>query len=234
MQKQQVHTKVPEELKHLQEWFGSIIERPIDVNSRMMLKSPTGRAMEDEASEYITPSPTLAPHQRIELYNQQYWWRLLTIMHESFPFVTRLFGYADFNERIATPFLCRYRPDHWSLAYLGRRLPRFLTERYREADRRIVIRAAMIDNAYNDAFLVKPNEPLNLQTLGPEVMSLKLSLQPHITLYDLPYHLFNFRDAIVAQDSGDYWMDHPFPSLEKGPSLLFCPLPLTTKSNRLD
>ncbi|MDP1836213.1 MAG: putative DNA-binding domain-containing protein [Chlamydiales bacterium] len=221
MQKQQATTNVPEDLKRLQEWFGSIIERPIDINSRMMLESPSGRPMEEEACKFIAPSPTLSPHQRIELYNQQYWWRLLTIMHQSFPFVTRLFGFTDFNERIATPFLCRYRPDSWSLAYLGERLPRFLRETYREGDRRIIVRAAMIDNAYNNAFLVRPNAPLNLQKVGPEVMSLKLTLQPHITLYDMPYHLFSFRDAIVAQDNGDYWMDHPFPALEKGRRFYF-------------
>src|SRR4051812_44875922 len=103
---------VPTQLKRMQEWFASIITRPVDEESRINPLSPEGVPMEQEACRYITPSATLLPAQRIQIYNQQYWWRLLSIMHELYPLVTRLFGHRDFNQTIAIPYLVKYPPSH--------------------------------------------------------------------------------------------------------------------------
>lgn len=103
--------KVPFKLKKTQLWFGSIIGRPIDEDSKMNPISPAGQPIEIEACDFIRPSPTLRPAQRIQIYNQQYWWRLLSSMHETFPLVTRLFGYHDFNKIIAIPYLVKFPPE---------------------------------------------------------------------------------------------------------------------------
>jgi hypothetical protein len=128
-------SKVPTLLKETQEWFGSIISRAIDGNSQMNPISPTGRPMREEAWDHIRPSPTLQPAQRIQIYNQQYWWRLVNTLQESFPLVTRLFGFHAFNFTIAMPFLLKYPPNDWTLNSLGDRLPRWIEEEYKADDR---------------------------------------------------------------------------------------------------
>lgn len=175
--------------------------------------------MEDEAWDYIIASPTLQPHQRIELYNQQYWWRLLTIMHDNFPFLTRLFGYVAFNEIISVPFICHYRPDHWALARLGERLPKFLKEHYKEKDKRLIHDAATLDLAYMRVFTSKHRPSLDVKSLQNDpkgVLSRKLYLQGHVVLLTYPYHLLNLRDALMKEKDGNYWLDNPLPELEKG------------------
>lgn len=215
----QYDSTLPEILKKNQIWFASIITRPIDDCSRMMPISPSGIPMEVEASEFIVPSPTLKPHQRIELYNQQYWWRFLTNLQENYPLVTRLFGYYDFNQTIAIPYLVKYPPNHWSLNCLGERLPEWVEEDYHAEDKSAIWNAASIDRAFHNAFVAPEYTPLDLSQFSihkdlSSILDDKLYLQPHIYLFEMPYDLFSFREKMVAQD-GDYWIDHPFPELSR-------------------
>jgi hypothetical protein len=100
--------KVPIYLLSTQKWFASIITRPITSESQMNPISPSGRLMSEEAKEFISPNHKLSSDQRIQIYNQQYWWRLFSILHQNFPVLTRLFGYTDINHSIGMPFLSKY------------------------------------------------------------------------------------------------------------------------------
>jgi hypothetical protein len=204
---------LPKLLKNTQEWFASIITRPINIQNEMMRISPSGKPMEIEALEHILPSPTLKPHQRIELYNQQYWWRLLNTLHEIFPFLTRLFGYTDFNAKIAFPYMVKYPSNHWSLNEIGSRLPQWILEEYHEPDQELCYRAALIDCAHNDSFFVPelPAVDTDLETL----FSTPLQLQPYLHLYQFPYDLFTFRKDLMEQEP-EYWEENDFPELPKG------------------
>ncbi len=206
---------LPTKLKKTQEWFGEIIGRPIDLDSRMNPISPRGISMEVEAKEYIAPSPTLKPHQRIQIYNQQYWWRLLNALHDSFPFVTRLFGFVDFNVKIGFPYLVKYPPNTWSLNILGNRILKWAHEEYHETDRELVIRAIEVDWGYTKCFLAE-NQP-KLQQDGETInrlMEEKLALVDSLELYHYPYHLFDFREEFMQKEV-EYWEDNPFPILKK-------------------
>lgn len=211
---------IPKELNAVQDWFASIITRPIDADNHMNLISPSGNPMEEEACKYIAPSPTLRPHQRIELYNQQYWWRLLSTLQEIFPLVTRLFGYFGFNQEIAFPYLVKYPPDHWSLIELGKHMNKWIIEDYHQNDQRLVYDSACLDWAFNDAFTIKQMPPLDLSNIPepgtPEsLLTVTLYLQPHIHLFSWNYNLFPFRHAFLAE-SPDYWLENDFPELPKG------------------
>lgn len=204
----------PTPLIEIQQWFASIITRPIDIDSKMEPISPSGQSMEDEASLYISPSPTLLPHRRIELYNQQYWWRLLSIMQDSFPLVTRLFGYIDFNQMIAIPYLMKYPPKHWSLILLGENLPRWIEEEYREKDKPLIFNAAKLDWAHNHSFISQEGPAMGDNT--PNLLEQRMTLQPHLHLFEHPYDLFEFRIEFL-KEKPEYWLDHDFPLLPHNP-----------------
>lgn len=200
---------VPSRLKKTQQWFASIITRAIDEDSRMNPIAPSGQPMEQESAVYIAPSPTLKPAERIQIYNQQYWWRLLSTLHESFPLVTRLFGYHDFNQLIAVPYLLKYPPNHWSLNCLGDRLPRWVDEEYKNQDKLLISHAASIDWALGDSF-VAPDEAVeqDLSTFSDK----PLHLHSSVHLFEMPYDLFQFRAEFLKEDP-DYWVEHDFPQL---------------------
>lgn len=210
---------VPSELKNTQTWFASIITRPFVENSKMLPLSPTGVPMVEEAKQFIVPSPTMQPYQRIELYNQQYWWRLLNVLHNIYPLVTRLFGHYLFNQQIAIPFLQKYPPATWSLNEIGNELPKWIEDEYNEKDKQLVLDSARVDLAFNKAFVALQEPPLEMTNLPvpgdiTSLLDKKLFLQPHITLFNLDYELFEFRKKFV-KEGGDYWIHHNFPKLEK-------------------
>lgn len=207
---------VPLQLKRTQQWFASIIERPIDEEDRMNLISPSGQPMRQEACDYISPSPTLRPEQRIELYNQQYWWRLLKTMQESFPLVLRLFGYSSFNQLIATPYLVKYPSNHWSLLPLGDRLPQWIASEYHAEDKPLVSHAALVDCAFLHAFVCHQFPPIASELAAQDqehLLNQKLVLQPYVHLFELPYDLFQFRVEFLKQKP-EYWIENDFPPLE--------------------
>lgn len=210
--------KVPLSLKREQQWFGAIIGSPIDEDSRMNPISPGGQSIEEEAALHIVPSPTLRPAQRIQIYNQQYWWRLLNTLHESFPLVTRLFGYFDFNRSIGIPYLVKYPPRHWSLALLGDRLSKWCLEDYLGDDRKLVSQAAELDWAFSYSFLAGSVLPLTAEQIagqdGATIFDKALSIQPFIYLFELDCDLFKYRMDFLQQEP-DYWLNHDFPVLER-------------------
>lgn len=208
---------VPSKLKKTQKWFASIITRPIDEDSRMNPISPSGVSMEEEAWDYIKPSPALRPAQRIQIYNQQYWWRLLNTLHENFPLLTRLFGYHDFNQSIGIPYLDHCPPNSWSLNPLGDRLPEWIQQHYEGTDKPLVFDAARLDWAYNFTFVIKGLKPLCLEELPvpgdmASLLPIKLYLQPAVHFFHFDYDLFSFRREFLKHDP-EYWIDHDFPPL---------------------
>lgn len=217
--------KAPTQLKKIQFWFGSIIGRPIDEDSRMNPISPSGELMEIEATDYIVPSPTLRPAQRMQIYNQQYWWRLLNNLHEIFPFLTRLLGYYEFNKNIGISYLDKCPPRHWSLSLLGDRLVDWIDKEYTAHDKELIYYAAKVDIAYNDSFFVQQWSPLPHELLSdPEqleqMLNQKLYIQPHVHLFEMPYHLFNFRNTLLKRPI-EHWVEHDFSQLAKDRAYYF-------------
>lgn len=232
---------LPPALGEVQRWFASIITRPIDSDSKMMPISPAGRSMVSEARDYIAASPFLKPHERIELYNQQYWWRLFSAMQEAFPLVTRLFGFHEFNNAIAMPYLLANPPDHWSLFLLGHRLPGWLAESYHREDRELVLAAAELDDAFCKGYLAV-HRPLTQDSDGGAsgdrdaaayahaMLEAPMHLQRHSTLFSWPWDLMAFRIAFLKQEP-DHWVDNDFPSMDKaGP---FCYILYRNRNNNM-
>lgn len=216
--------QAPYQLKSTQEWFASIITHPLGKKDTIRSRTPHGNLIAEEAAQYVVPSPKLQPHQRMQIYNQQYWWRLLNTLHANFPLVTRLFGTHAFNEKIGIPYLLKYPPNHWSLHVLGKRLPKWIIECYKDRDRSLVLNAANLDWAFMDS-LISPRYPfLDLAQIlkeNPEgLLSQTFYLQPYITLFNWEYDLLNFRGNFLKQGS-DYWIEHRFPPLPKEKSYFF-------------
>lgn len=210
--------RCPAELKTLQAWFASVITRPLNEEDKVQSLSPTGQPLEEEAKHFIVRSAKLQPHQRIQIYNQQYWWRLLSTLHEIFPLLTRLFGYYDFNRMIGVPYLQTYPPSHWSLNCLGNKMPTWVEKHYLSNDKNLILDIARVEVAYNSLFLAALKPPLNQPS--PEqlekLMTTPLTLQPYIALFNFNYHLFQFRNEMISEGDGDGWLEKDFPEIQQG------------------
>lgn len=199
------------------QWFAETIRQPISLDSELL-----NSELSQKANEFILPSPTLQPFSRIEIYAQQYWWRLYNTLHEQFPVTTRLFGYSGFNEAIAKPFLLKYPPLDWNINYLGRRLPLWVQENYTGSDLELISATVKMDWAYMESFL-GASAPL------PSVPEEILYLSPTTFLFELKWDIFTFRKLLLEQEP-NYWVDNDFPKLDKN-KIYFILVRRTPKGN---
>lgn len=196
--------KVPASLLEIQQWFGTIETRPFRKTGDFKLPLYDQKTISSIESR-ISSGPKLSPAQRIGIYNQQYWWRLFTLMQQSYPGLLRLFGYADFNHLLAEPYLIKYPPDFWSLNGLGSRLPQWIDEEYKDEDRILIYQIALIDEAH---------ERLLHVCKYPIVESHeRLFLQPDVILFDLDADLFSFRNLLLEQEP-EHWENSDFPTID--------------------
>lgn len=189
--------------KETLEWFGAVLKKPIDGDSCIIPSSET-----EKASFYISPSPTLNPTSRLEIYAQQYWWRLFSTMQDHYPLLTRLFGYQGFNEQIAQPYLVKHPPNHWNINLLGENLLQYLKLHYNAPDASLVSAAAELDWLHIHAFIQKRNS-----LPSSETEPLYLSSSTFLVSYK--WDLSSFRNNLL-KESPDYWVDNDFPELKKG------------------
>jgi hypothetical protein len=205
----------PQELTELQKWFASIITQEIHYDNLLPSTSPSGNAIEEEALNYIKPNTQLEAHQRIEVYHQQYWWRLLETLHTTYPFLLRLFGYTDFNRKIGIPYFFHNPSQSWSIEWVGKDLCPWLNRTYQEKDAPLIQKAAAIDWAFHAGFYAPELPFFELKDLDPvSLLNTPFQVQPHISLFSFDSQLFKFRDAFLKKD-GDFWLNEAFPSLEK-------------------
>lgn len=209
--------KTPTTLKNRQQWFASIITEPLIEGSSINPVTPEGRTIAEEANQWIAPSPTLEPWQRMEIYNQQYWWRLLKILQNIYPTLTRLFGYEDFNKTIAVPYLVKYPSKHWSIDHIGNCLTNWIEEDYKDEDQGLIYDVALVDHTIDRTFVIPNRKAIDMTQLPQgtnisDLLSRKIYLQPWVTLFELKYDLFRFREHMLKEEV-EHWMENDFPSL---------------------
>ncbi len=208
-------TPIPPPLFDLQSWFANIITSSIhEIDNAHIPIYPSD--LIEEIRGKIAPSPTLKSEERLGIYQQQYWWRLLDVMQEIFPSLVRLFHYKDFNQLIAEPYLLSHPPEDWFLSRIGSRLPEWLENNYQQKDKSLILELARLDLAYENLMFFDI-----LPKIDPEKLEETLIyLQPFVLLFEFKTDLFSFRDELMAQPA-DYWLDRDFPEILKFPERKF-------------
>ena len=154
-------------LERLQRWMFDGISRDL-----------TLRSLPSDAPRRILPNLRLGATARLKVYNDQYWMRLLESLGEDFPGLRRLLGPVRF-ERLCRDYLARCPSRSWTLRNLGERLPGFLSKGA-AADMARFEWAKIV--AFDAAELPRPD-------LAGADASLRLALQPHLTLLKLSYEV---------------------------------------------
>ena len=198
------------------QWFGRMIAQPLRPGNLLPKVSPWGTDSLQEASFFIAPSRTMSPLERIQIYHQQYWWRLLKCLQQNFPTVTRLFSVEAFDQELAVPYLAAHPPSHWALCRLGETFPQWLDDHYQAQDRYLVTHAAKIDWATNQAFWIGSLPSAQLASFSPEEMLRQnFVLQPYLHLFSLEGDLLSFREAMLVNPP-EHYNSNPFPLINYG------------------
>ena len=118
----------PKSLKEIQSLMLEAVRRPLTEDESIQPVWSDGRSAEQVAGQIIRPNERLTASARLEIYNQQYWWRLTANLHEDFRGLRAVIGEQPF-EKLIVAYLETHPSKSWTLRNLGSQMPDFVTAR---------------------------------------------------------------------------------------------------------
>jgi hypothetical protein len=164
------------------------VRRPLTPDFEMQQETESGSSTKDLAASYITPNALLTSFERLEIYNRQYWFRLIDAVSDDFPALNAMLGAKRFSALVLA-YIRENPSTSWTLRDLGGNLPDWLARHPEFIGKHhlLAIDIARLEWAYVEAFDRKKVAPLSagdIQGLGPDA---RITLQPHIQLLELRY-----------------------------------------------
>jgi len=189
-------------LHALQRAVARAVMQPLTPSERMQRKAPGGGRMSAYAARYIKPNDRLTSFERLEIYNRQYWFRVLGSLAEDFPGLRAVLGGRRF-EAMCKAYLTERPSRCFTLRNLGAQLESWL--RHNPAwvhDRRVLaLDMVRLEWADIETFDGQANPPLRSEDLQKlELANLKLSIQPYVQLLELHYPV---DDLLLEVKHGD-------------------------------
>jgi Putative DNA-binding domain len=178
----------PMSLAQLQREMAAAVMMPLTPDEEMRSASGDGRSMEQVASSFIVPNSRLSAFERLEIYNRQYWFRVLGGLSEDFPALRAVVGSRAFDA-LMVAYLAAHPSRSFSLRNLGSKLVEWLRANPQFAGRRhrMAVDVARMEWAFIEAFDSGERSPLTLEQIAGLDGDSRLALQPHLQLVQLDY-----------------------------------------------
>src|SRR6266436_4307488 len=176
-------------LASLQKAVARAVMQPLTLNERMQRVAPGGERMHAYAARYIKPNDRLTSFDRLEIYNRQYWFRVLGGLAEDFPGLRAVLGRQRF-ESMCKAYLTESPSRSFTLRNLGAHLETWLRQNPSwTRDRRVLaLDMVCLEWADIEAFDGQAKLPLRSEDLREmDAANLQLSIQPYVRLLELHY-----------------------------------------------
>src|SRR6201984_440309 len=112
-------------LKELQRRVAAVVMQPLTRQESMRRRTLDGRSIKTESEALIKPNRNLTSFERLEIYNRQYWFRVLSSFAEDFPGLRAILGASRF-ERLMRAYLDDCPSQSFTLRNLGSQLETWL------------------------------------------------------------------------------------------------------------
>lgn len=176
----------------MQRAFGEALTLPFAFLDDGDYRLQTERYPEGLVADMV-PCPSRNGAARLSTYNQQYWFRLLTIMQNELPLLEYLLGVSELNQ-LSMAFLSARPSTSPSLRDLTRGLEDFVGGENRW-NQPLIRQAARLDRLYQESF-----DAARLPALDPArlpdprvLLEEPLQLQPHWLLFAEDWQLVTLR-----------------------------------------
>lgn len=175
-------------LLELQRRMAEDVMRPLTPDFGMQRSTSDGSSTHTLAESYIKPNSLLSSFDRLEIYNRQYWFRVMGAVAEDYPGLLAVLGEKKFDQLVLA-YLKENPSTSFTLRNLGSKLAHWLEGHPEFAPRRhrLLVDVAKLEWAYIESFdgaSLSPLSELDIRSLTAES---QLSLQPHLQLLDLRY-----------------------------------------------
>ena len=175
-------------LLDLQRRMAEDVMRPLTADFEMQPSTSDGCSTHELADGYIKPNALLSSFERLEIYNRQYWFRVIGAVAEDFPALNALMGEKKFD-RLILAYLRENPSTSFTLRNLGSKLPQWLEghPEFTPNRRELLLDVARLEWAYVEAFDGADFPALTASDLSDLSAESRLFLQPHLQLLDLKY-----------------------------------------------
>jgi hypothetical protein len=186
----------------LQRAVARAVMQPLTRSERMQRKAPGGGRMGAYAARYIKPNDRLTSFERLEIYNRQYWFRVLGSLAEDFPGLRAVLGGRRF-EAMCKAYLTECPSRSFTLRNLGAQMETWLHQNPRWISDRCVLALDMVRLEWADieAFDGQAKPALcSEDLLEVDAAKLQLGIQPYVQLLELHYPV---DDLLLEVKHGD-------------------------------
>ena len=176
------------DLDRIQRSMFDAVRQPLTASENMRQRTKDGRSLRRIAEDIIKPNDRLTSFERLEIYNRQYWLRVLAALAEDFEGLRLILGDRQF-EKLSVAYVQDCPSQSFTLRNLGSRLESWLRSHpaFVPGVETIALDMARLEWAEIEAFDEGSKPKLteaDLSSLGPDP---QFELQPHIRLLDLNY-----------------------------------------------
>jgi hypothetical protein len=223
----------PIEIKSVAQWrefqrfMATALYRPLTAQSRMQKRWQDGRATQAVAASFVKPNDRLTSFERLEIYNRQYWFRVLDCFYDDYPGLRAVLGERAFL-KLAEAYLVEYPSASFTLRNLGSRLEKFLIQNPAFAGKKLPVALDVVrfEWAQIVAFDGPGLPPCGMaEMIMAEPATLKRRLQPYITLLALQYPVDDYVISVKQHEALRGEASNAMDSAPKGSKLKKVPLP---------
>jgi hypothetical protein len=187
------------DLRAIQRAFATGVTRRLTSGYNMQSKWVDGKSARKAVAAFIKPNDRLSSFERLEIYNKQYWFRLLDSLYEDFPGLRTLIGDERF-QKMSIAYLTKYPSNTFSLRDLGDRLGKFIAwePKWVAPHHKLARDLVRLEWAHIVAFDGEALPPLEIDALldGGDPAKLRLGIQPYLTFLACDYPVDDFVLAV--------------------------------------
>ena len=204
-------------LRALQRTMVRAVMQPLTRTERMQNTAPDGKPMRAYAARFIKPNERLTSFERLEIYNRQYWFRVLSSLVEDFPGLRAVLGARCFEE-MSKAYLTDCPSRSFTLRNLGSRLELWLRKhpQWLGAKQDLALDITRLEWADIQAFDGKAEPALRPEDLsGADEATLHLKLQPYVQLLSLRYPVDDLLLEVRQEDEDTDFASNAFQEKRK-------------------
>ncbi|MGB6898084.1 MAG: DNA-binding domain-containing protein [Candidatus Acidiferrum sp.] len=199
-------------LLQLQRTMARAVMQPLTSSERMQRRAPDGGSMKRYASRFIKPNDRLTSFERLEIYNRQYWFRVLSALAEDFPGLRAVVGEKRFDA-MSQAYLLANPSRSFTLRNLGSQMEQWLRKNPKWAGKNQVLALdiARLEWADIEAFDGKAEPVLRTEDIASaEGGRLKLTLQPYVRLLSFRYPVDDLLLEVRKEDEDTDFASNTF------------------------
>jgi len=179
-------------LENLQALLYRLITAPEGVAAGLAAERAPGPTTRDDLDQLIEGDDRLSAAERLEIYANAYFYRILDCLKEDFPATLATLG-ADNFHNLVTGYLIEYPPTEPSIAYAGRYMSEFLRHHPLSERWPFIAELARLERTVTEVFHAAEAEPLSAETMrsvAPEDWpALMMRTHPALAIVDCEWRV---------------------------------------------